>query len=525
MRIVRDHKKLKQIVGILLYLLVPLFSLSALFPFCWNHFFSTDKCKEVVDGFEDDGLDKLVCALPPSYTERFGEVCWAQGGVGFGWWPSVIYDPRLTVGNARQLARKNLGRKHLVYFFECHDAPFAVLTKNKITKWEDGIRDDYHLGKAARATGKVRTTTFQQALHAANVEVEKPIERRMDWNHQNGSLQPKKQHQQQHLTSPNSKPSTNTSPNRRTTTTAANIATAATTGKLKRATIEHRGGRKRRPRDEGPNTTTGDSNNNDRNTKGTPANLPEVAAAAVVAATIPSRRKTGQGFAFLPENRSFSSSVDNPKQRSLSQLERQSSSRRNLNRAIAAVAPSATATRIECSSEDGELYCKLVKKVGTLVVAPMSAYASSDIAAAATPSSTATPGEDVVPSPETYVNVGFIKLESRKKSTFASARVIIESELVPDCIPADSNWKFLVPSLGPVSLKQEASLGPLLPFLQSATTSKEEIGDGTMRHPLQVVIVDAPLVSTPTAAASAAPAVASVKGNSSGGKRKRASRG
>lgn len=49
--------------------------------------------------------------------------------------PAFIYDPRLTIGNVRQLAKKNLGKRHLVYFFECHDAPFSVLTTSKITKY------------------------------------------------------------------------------------------------------------------------------------------------------------------------------------------------------------------------------------------------------------------------------------------------------------------------------------------------------------------------------------------------------
>lgn len=62
---------------------------------------------------QDDGLNELVEALPPSFTSRFGEICWAAGGNGFGWWPSVVYDPRLTVGIARSLARKNLGKRHL----------------------------------------------------------------------------------------------------------------------------------------------------------------------------------------------------------------------------------------------------------------------------------------------------------------------------------------------------------------------------------------------------------------------------
>ncbi len=132
---------------------------------------------------DDDGLEKLVSALSPTFTSRFGEVCWAQGGVGFGWWPVFIYDPRWTVGTARDLARKNLGKRHLVYFFECHDAPFAVLTNAKLTKWEDGLMEDYHMGKTARSAGKVRLQSFQQALQAATLELAKPIEMRMDWNH------------------------------------------------------------------------------------------------------------------------------------------------------------------------------------------------------------------------------------------------------------------------------------------------------------------------------------------------------
>jgi hypothetical protein len=33
-----------------------------------------------------DRLEERVCALPRSYTLRFGEICWAQGGVGYGWY-------------------------------------------------------------------------------------------------------------------------------------------------------------------------------------------------------------------------------------------------------------------------------------------------------------------------------------------------------------------------------------------------------------------------------------------------------
>lgn len=94
-----------------------------------------DDCKVGSTCFNEDGLEALVNALPPCFTSRFGEICWAQGGVGFGWWPAFIHDPRLTSGNVRQLAKKNLGKRHMVYFFECHDAPFSVVTSSKIIKY------------------------------------------------------------------------------------------------------------------------------------------------------------------------------------------------------------------------------------------------------------------------------------------------------------------------------------------------------------------------------------------------------
>lgn len=117
------------------------------------------------------------------FTERFGEIVWAQGGPGFGWWPSYVYDPRMTVGVARDLARKNLGRRHLVYFFQCHEAPFAVLPDNKILEWNEGLLENCHLGKVARHAGKNRSVMYEEALKVAIVELGKAIDNRMDWNH------------------------------------------------------------------------------------------------------------------------------------------------------------------------------------------------------------------------------------------------------------------------------------------------------------------------------------------------------
>lgn len=50
--------------------------------------FFCDKCKPLHDHNSKDGLDAMVAALSPSFTSRYGEIVWAGGGVGFGWWPA-----------------------------------------------------------------------------------------------------------------------------------------------------------------------------------------------------------------------------------------------------------------------------------------------------------------------------------------------------------------------------------------------------------------------------------------------------
>jgi hypothetical protein len=149
-------------------------------------FFSchADKCKSLKVFSKIDNLDAFVAALPPAFTRRFGEIIWAYGGIGFGWWPACIYDPRLTVGGARKLALKNIGKKHLVYFFGCSDTPFTVLPDNKCLAWEEGLLEEHDLGKSAKAMGRARTMMFEWALQAATAENDKPIEYRLDWNHQ-----------------------------------------------------------------------------------------------------------------------------------------------------------------------------------------------------------------------------------------------------------------------------------------------------------------------------------------------------
>lgn len=134
-------------------------------------------------------MERRVASLPPEITSRFGEVVFAQGGAGYGWWPSLIFDPRLTVEPARSQARKHLGTRHLVYFFQCVDAPFSVLPVKQIKPWIEGLSEDMHLGRAAKSHGKQRYKCFQEALEVACLEMDKPADERLDWDHTDPSQQ------------------------------------------------------------------------------------------------------------------------------------------------------------------------------------------------------------------------------------------------------------------------------------------------------------------------------------------------
>ena len=151
----------------------------------------------------DDGFDRQVSALPRSITCRFGEVVFAQGGSGYGWWPCQIYDPRQAMDpTARQMAQKYLHSRFLVYFFNCgkDDAvgsssvaragsnlyatggsnnengvnPFAVLPAKMIKTWLVGMSEELYIGRAAKAHGKQRHRDFCDALQMAFIEIDKP---------------------------------------------------------------------------------------------------------------------------------------------------------------------------------------------------------------------------------------------------------------------------------------------------------------------------------------------------------------
>lgn len=338
--------------------------------------FFCDKCKRLHATRDDDGLDSLVSALPPTYTSRFGEIVWAAGGVGFGWWPACVYDPRLTVGGARQLARKNLGKRHLIYFFECNEAPFTVLGDNRLTQWEDGFIEEYDLGKVAKSGGKNRYIHFERALHVAQLEHGRPIEIRMDWNHQEVAPLPK---------IPKQKPS-------------------------------------------------------------------------IAPSEQPQKKQKQSSPSF---KRSSSSSGDFQQHSSVN--------RKNVNRAMNSLSSRGEANAIE-PLEDGILVCKILRRL------PAGGVCNA-----------------IMEGIEFSANLGFVTLRSRQSGTFAAIRRAVESDLDDDIIPSDENgrkrWKFYVPKLGPISVKQEGKIGPALDFLKS-TTDDIQLGNGTASNPLKVVIMD-----------------------------------
>ena len=271
------------------------------------------------------------------------------------------------------MARKNLGKKHLLYFFECPDTPFTVLSDNRLVQWEDGFLEEYDLGKNAKAGGKNRFTSFERAMQVAQLEHGKPIEMRMDWNHQADSPKPKP--------------------------------------KKRNSSVEDQPVEKKKAK---PSTT-----NN------------EVSA--------------------LP-----------------SQTQTTNTRRKNLDATLSAFSSQGNANEIE-SSEDGLLVCKILRKLST------------------TDSSATTEGLDL------STNLGFVTLPSRQLASFASIRKAIDSDLDDDMFPQDlkgcrKKWKFYVPKLGPVALKQEEKIGPVLEFLKS-TTHDTRLGTGIASDPLKIVIV------------------------------------
>lgn len=135
-------------------------------------------------------------------------------------------------------------------------------------------------------------------------------------------------------------------------------------------------------------------------------------------------------------------------------------------------------------SEDGPLFVKLLQKTSLPMEDPE--------------------GKPVVTtdnnSNKPCRNVGFVTLPSLKSSTFADVRTTMLQDL-EEIAMGSIEWRFFVPGLGPVSLKQEQNLGPIYSFLRRTTMDKN-LGDGTPLQPLKVFLVEKESSSSTTTSAS-----------------------
>ena len=335
-----------------------------------------------------DSLDELVAALPPSFTSRFGEIIWAAGGVGFGWWPACIYDPRLTIGSARKLASKHLGKKHLVYFFGCYDAPFTVLLESKCYNWERGLMEDYEAGKTAKSMGKNRALMFEVAFRHAVAENDKPVEMRLNWNHEEIHGAP---------------------------------------AEMNNVTAGNRGGVTVNGNEGSTGKKTASSTNG--NTK--------------------KRKKPKSEF----EKGSIRRSEPGPTEKCSTEEEAKKGLEPSKKEAIA--------NKIE-SIESQRFFCKIK-------------ILESD------------PYGDLREIRHGR-RIGFISMPCRKTSTFADARKIMDEDLdkADATPPPGTQWKFYMPGLGKMSLKQEKKLGSMFELLLGR--KDDSIEDGSISNPMSVTV-------------------------------------
>lgn len=414
--------------------------------------FFCDKCKPLKAFCRNDALDEQVAALPPSFTSRFGEIIWAAGGVGFGWWPACIYDPRLCLGGARKLALKNIGKKHLVYFFGCSDAPFTVLTDGKCMAWEMGMLEEYDLGKTAKSMGKTRSWMFEWALQAAIAENDKPIECRLDWNHEEDAAVVSGFPPRGAATAVNgTKPQRNSNGTSTKRSSPVNNNNNNVSGAKKKTKTEKNGDKGGTPpaNKKGKSPPSAKSGNNNNAGKVTSKSSLEL-----LAPQRKSMRERKPSRALELASTSILESLGKTAKNS------SSPSNNNINTIIEIKCLKSAPSAIEDIATSPKFFCKICK-LSSLKGAPPSRAL------------------------ESCSNIGFVTMPSRNSSNFADARSIMTRDLDEGCLP--SKWKFYVPCLGPLSRKQEKKFGPLLKFLKDVTND----GDGSILKPLTVLIYEA----------------------------------
>jgi len=389
----------------------------------------------------NDGLEELVKALPTSVTSRYGEICWAPL-VGYGWWPVSISDPRLTMGAPRQRALKSLGKKFLVFYLECHGSPFDLLPESKLVVWEDGLAQGFHLAKPQKGTSRQYSARFQAALKYSPIPLdaeappdESPLAQKIISSEKKTPVVTSNERKKR------SRKKENADANhgglrkqpRRSSGQDASVAHVVPSsdfkGKMKKKEIMQRDSE----------ASEAQSAKYDDASEGGKESAVSSAAFDIVEKVMKKYLKTEKD-----QGSAGSVGADGEYEEENEEEEQESDAMSKQDN-----------DNDEYSEDAGELYCKVFVET------------------------------DSVPE---GTCVGFIELPSRSRSTFSDARAKIEETFEPHLLYDD--WRFRHPKLGPVSMRLEKKIGPMLAYLNKGSRGAAA-PDGTIDDPARVTVIEA----------------------------------
>lgn len=346
------------------------------------------------------------------------------------------------MGAPRQRALKSLGKKFLVFYLECHESPFDLLPESKLVVWEDGLAQGFHLAKPQKGTSRQYSARFQAALKYSPIPLdaeapsgESPLT--------------------QKIISSDKKAPVVTGNKRK-----------KRSGTIENDYVNHEGLRKQPRRSSGPD--------------------------ASVAHVVPSSDfKIIKKRKKVTQRHSEASEAHSEKYDDASEAAKESAASSEACDIVQKVMKEyiktekdqgsadsggkegeheeeneeeeqeSDATSKEGNDEDeysedaGELYCKVFVETESV------------------PEGTC---------------VGFIELPSRSRSTFSDARAKIEETFEPHLLYDD--WRFRHPKLGPVSMRLEKKIGPMLAYLNKGSRGAAA-PDGTIDDPARVTIIEA----------------------------------
>ncbi len=87
-------------------------------------------------------------------------------------------------------------------------------------------------------------------------------------------------------------------------------------------------------------------------------------------------------------------------------------------------------------------------------------------------------------------HIGFLAVDSQQMdATFTDIRAMIHEELDPESLPK-GDWKFVVPTLGPIGQRQEKTIGPVATLYKRAFEGR--LGDGSGWNPFELSLMTSP---------------------------------